>query len=84
LPVKVLEFLTLLLVIVLCAFGRCSRYWDWRSRDELKGIFPVYSAATLRNKEAEFIRDRLPKRFPLWIFSVALLMLAVVTWLFNH
>ena len=33
-------------------------------RDELYERMPVFSAETTRGTEAEFIRDRLPKRFP--------------------
>jgi type VI protein secretion system component VasF len=51
-------------------------------RDELKSHFPVYSAETTRGKEAEFIRDRLPKRVPLWVLFVTIVVLgAVAAWL---
>jgi hypothetical protein len=41
-------------------------------RNELKGRIPVYSAETTAGNEAEFIRDRLPRRFSAWLFLVFL------------
>ena len=47
--------------------------------DELLHRVPVYSAESIRRKEAEFIRDRLPKKLPVraLLFFVAL---AVIAW----
>jgi hypothetical protein len=52
-----------------------------RLRRELDGL-PVYSAETTTGKEAEFIRDRLPRRFS-WLVLVAVLVLvgALAWWL---
>jgi hypothetical protein len=47
---------------------------------ELKRHMPVYSAETVRGKEAEFIRDGLPKPFPTILFVIALLLFGVVAW----
>jgi hypothetical protein len=47
---------------------------------ELKRHMPVYSAETVRGEEAEFIRDGLPKRFPLLLVVVALLFAAAAWW----
>ena len=53
-----------------------------RLRDELRGRMPVYSAETTDGKEAELIRERLPKRFPASLLLVlALLFGAAVWWL---
>jgi hypothetical protein len=45
---------------------------------------PVYSAETARGKEAEFIRDRLPKRFPTAIFIALLVLFAAGAWWLTH
>lgn len=42
---------------------------------------PVFSAETIRGKEAEFIRERLPRK-PLARFVVLLLLIGVFLWLF--
>jgi hypothetical protein len=48
---------------------------------ELLQRMPVFSAETTRHTEAEFIRDRLPKRVPWTLFVVAALGVAgVVVW----
>ncbi len=44
------------------------------------GRMPVYSAETTNGKEAEFIRDRLPKRFPTAIALVVVLIFGAVAW----
>jgi hypothetical protein len=41
---------------------------------------PVYSAETLRGKEAEFIRDRLPRKVPRARFVLLLLAIGVLVW----
>jgi hypothetical protein len=41
---------------------------------------PIYSAETLRHKEAEFIRDRLPKRFPTALVAAVLVLCAAAVW----
>jgi hypothetical protein len=52
--------------------------------NELKRRLPVYSAETIEGKEAEFIRDELPARFPSVLVVVALLVLGAVVWWFSH
>jgi hypothetical protein len=54
-------------------FARLSR--------ELAHHLPVFSAQTVRGTEAEFIRDRLPKRVPTWLALVAVLLGALSWWL---
>jgi hypothetical protein len=45
---------------------------------------PVYSAETTRGKEAEFIRDRLPRRFPIGVVTAALVLFVAVDWWLNR
>ena len=47
---------------------------------EIERHLRVYSAETTRGKEAEFIRDRLPKRFPVTIVLVLAGLYAVAVW----
>jgi fumarate reductase subunit D len=47
---------------------------------ELKRHMPVYSAETVEGKEAEFIRDELPKGFPAVLVVIGLLLLGAVAW----
>ena len=48
--------------------------------DELLHRVPVYSAETIQRKEAEFIRDRLPKKFPLRLALLLLMVFGAVAW----
>ncbi len=80
--------LALLLTIVLLIvggrhFARGGRPGDdiARLREELRGHMPVYSAETTRGQEAEFIRDRLPKKIPAAVLIVVLLLGAAAWWL---
>ena len=43
---------------------------------------PVFSAETIHGKEAEFIRDRLPRKAPLARFALLLFLIGVLTWWF--
>ena len=43
---------------------------------------PVFSAETIHGKEAEFIRDRLPRRAPLARFVLLLFLIGVFAWWF--
>jgi len=47
---------------------------------ELKRHMPVYSAETVQGKEAEFIRDGLPKRIPTALVVIALLLFGAIAW----
>lgn len=53
-------------------------------RDELHRRMPVFSAETTRGKEAEFIRDRLPKRFPLALVAALLVLFVAAAWWLSH
>jgi hypothetical protein len=48
----------------------------WRLR------LPVFSAETIRGKEAEFIRERLPRKAPHARFVVLLFLMGVLAWWF--
>jgi hypothetical protein len=41
---------------------------------------PVFSAETIRGKEAEFIRERLPRKAPRARFVLALLFIGALIW----
>jgi hypothetical protein len=56
--------------------GRMRR----RFRNELSRLFPLWSAATTQNREAEFVHDRLPDRFPFWIVALAAVVVTSVIW----
>jgi hypothetical protein len=43
---------------------------------------PVFSAETIHGKEAEFIRERLPRKAPYARFVVLLFLIGVLAWLF--
>lgn len=47
---------------------------------ELKCHLPVYSAETVRGREAEFIRDSLPNRLPIVLVVLGLLAFGAVAW----
>ena len=49
-------------------------------RDAVEHRMPVYSAETTRGKEAEFILDRLPKRFPTAIVVALFVLFAATAW----
>jgi hypothetical protein len=51
---------------------------------ELKRRMPVYSAETVQGKEAEFIRDALPKKAPIVLLVVALVVFSAVAWWFSR
>ena len=49
-------------------------------RDRWVRRLPVFSAETVRGKEAEFIRDRLPRKAPRARLLFALLFIGVLVW----
>jgi flagellar biogenesis protein FliO len=77
-------FLLLLLIIVLIFSARhLDSEWpklERALRDDLRGWMPVYSAETTDGKEAEFIRDRLPKKLPAMIVLLAVIVFAALAW----
>jgi len=79
-------FANLLLIALFVVAATQVRRWRGmnealvRLQDELRHRLPVYSAETLRHKEAEFIRDRLPKRFPTALVAALLVLFAAAVW----
>jgi hypothetical protein len=51
-----------------------------RLSDEIRSVFPVFSAQTTENREAEFIPDRLPGRFPFWVALLAIIAISGLAW----
>jgi hypothetical protein len=49
-------------------------------RDRWVRRLPVFSAETIRGKEAEFLRERLPRKAPRARFVLALLFIGAVVW----
>jgi hypothetical protein len=93
----VLLVLALIALIVFAAGQPPSSFWrqlrghldqlgyelDRRiDRDRWWRRLPVFSAETIHGKEAEFIRERLPRKAPLARFVVLLLLIGVFLWLF--
>jgi hypothetical protein len=80
----VATLLLIALIIVaspyLCRLGGGIEAGIERLNAELQHRLPIYSAETLRHKEAEFIRDRLPKRFPTALVAAVLVLCAAVVW----
>jgi hypothetical protein len=72
------ELLLLTLIVwAIYASRRGSPQWRQLGR-ELGVRMPVFSAQITNGKEAEFIRERLPKRFSLIRLALAALLLAGV------
>jgi hypothetical protein len=82
-PRELLIFLTV--VVMILGKARLRRGRDGELRQLLRELklMPVFSAETVQGKEAEFIRDRLPHRFPFWLALAALLIFAAVAWWLN-
>jgi Sec-independent protein translocase protein TatA len=53
-------------------YGRASDRMLSQLRDELMERKPVFSAETTKHREAEFIRERLPRRRPALIILLAI------------
>jgi hypothetical protein len=49
-------------------------------RDELMGRTPVFSAETTKRNEAEFIGDRLPSRWPVWVVLLVVVLGGAIIW----
>jgi hypothetical protein len=82
-----LQQVAMLLTIVILIIGarELSRFGPLRDElshllHELQRHLPVYSAETVRGREAEFIRDRLPKGFPVVLIVIALVVFGAVAW----
>jgi hypothetical protein len=73
------------LVVVVVIFG--TKRFAWPDETSLRstrhrdlGRMPVYSAETTSGDEAEFIRDRLPNRFPAILLLVLAAIISAVAW----
>jgi len=79
------QLATLLVVVLIIVAVRYVRRLDGvdgnlaRLQAELQRL-PVYSAETIRHKEAEFIRDKLPKRFPTALVVALCELFAAAAW----
>ena len=69
-----------LLVIVARRHGSEWLHLMKQLGDELLQRVPVYSAETIRRKEAEFIRDRVPKKLPVRALLLFFIVLAAIAW----
>lgn len=58
--------------------GRIRR----RLVNEISRLFPLWSAATTENREAEFIHDPLRDRVPFWVVAVAIVVVVSLAWSF--
>lgn len=73
----------LVIVALIVGTGRRKGVGVDSLRSQLRrelGRMPVYSAETTNAKEAEFIRDRLPSRFPTVVVLVVAVILGAVVW----
>jgi hypothetical protein len=91
LPLGIQQAAIILLVVLVMFAGRHLRSLrgpaDALARelgDEIHRRMPVFSAETTRGKEAEFIRDRLPRRFPFALAIAALVLFLAADWWLNR
>jgi hypothetical protein len=75
------QFLLLLVICVLILSSR--KNWPFgQLRRELGDVFPVFWAETTKSTEAEFIKEPLACRVPLWVLVLAALGVSVIAlWL---
>ena len=86
---QLLAFLLLLAVLVtaspyLRTLGGGIEAGIARLNAELRHRLPLYSAETIRHKEAEFIRDKLPRRFPTALAIALCVLCAAAVWLLTR
>ena len=81
------QLIAILCIVVLLLLGKSRlSQLGFRGDDlsqlvrEFQRHMPVYSAETIQSREAEFIRDRLRKRFLPWAIPLAILLAAAVIW----
>ena len=84
----------LLVVVAWIVFRRREPPSFWRPLDgefdrlrneighglDRRARLPVFSAETVNGKEAEFIRERLPRKAPRALLALALLVFGVLVW----
>ena len=80
-PLTFWQLLLIAVVVWLIVTLRNNRSHWQRLGAELGAWLPVFSAETTRGTEAEFVRDRLPQRFPRWlVYLFALGVLGTLLW----
>jgi hypothetical protein len=78
---------TLLIAFLIIAVRALGNFGDMTGalthelREKMFHRLPVYSAETTRGKEAEFIRDRLPRKLPIAVVIFFALYAAAAWWL---
>lgn len=78
-----LQGLLILILIVLLVFGaRRTRHISNGLYQSMQSMRPeVFSAETIDHHEAEFVRDRSPRRFPIWLVTVVFIsVMTVLVW----
>jgi hypothetical protein len=82
------QFASLLVIVLIIVAARHLPHLlgDELSRLRMEWLrhMPVYSAETTQGKEAEFIRDRLPTRFPYLLALGAVVAFGAVSWWLNR
>lgn len=80
---SVLSQLLLIVVIVALLFWGRRNHDQWQRLNRELQHTPLFSAETTNGREAEFIRDRLPKR-PSWLLyglaATLMVVVVVVRW----
>lgn len=84
--------LMLVLIVIIFSFRPPPSFWQ-RLHGDVRRLehelahrnpqwrrMPVYSAETIHRKEAEFIRDQLPRKIPYAAMGLVLLAIGAVLW----
>ena len=93
LPISLEQFVLMVVAIgIVLTFRPPPSFWQ-RFRGDLNRLdhelgrrypqvrrLPVFSAETIHRKEAEFIRDRLPRKIPYVRMGLVLLAIGVLLW----
>ena len=84
-PIEFAQLIAVVITIALLVIAGNRYGLEWLNQlkqlgDELLQRVPVYSAETIQRKEAEFIRDRLPKKFPARLALLLLIVFGAVAW----
>jgi hypothetical protein len=77
-PHALSQLLLIVVIVALIVYGRRNHdQWQQLNRELLQRM-PVFSAETTKGREAEFIRDRLPKRTSWVLYALAATLMVVV------
>ena len=77
-PFTIWPWIAVVIIVVLIFRTRGHSFFDMHSRTDTE---PVYSAVTIDGKEAEFIGDKLPVRFPIRLIFAIVFGIVVVAYL---